>query len=224
MVGVSNNKITSSLESAALWSSLPECTEFLTSMTKAEIELQERWFEFFTSERSYNKTLKTLENVLIFESKCILDTYDLNLIYTLQELKSIIDMSDKFLTDLENRLKEDIRINSIFDIVANLCDDTRFGDYLRYASFQYSQKENFDRLMNENTKFNKVIKSLLSDSRLEGKDVLSYLIAPLQRLPRYKLLVDAVLNTMSTISDKDSKAYSEGLKLSQIFDQVILVI
>jgi hypothetical protein len=36
----------------------------------------------------------------------------------------------------------------------------------------------------------------LLNPRLKGKDISSFLISPLQRLPRYKLLIDAILKNM----------------------------
>jgi len=187
-------------------------------MSKSEQELQERWFEIYTSEKSYNKTLKILDSVLIDESKSILTTYDLNSVFTLNEVRSIIDMSDKFLEACERKLAASVKITTMFDILSEMCCHESFAAYLKYASFQYSQKENFDRLMNENQLFNRLVKCLLNDKRLEGRDVLSFLIAPLQRLPRYKLLVDAVLKLVD-----HTEVYAEGEQLSKLIDQVKLI-
>ncbi len=75
----------SCFRTATLWSCIPESSGFLFSMSKSDKELQERWFEIYTSERSYNKTLKTLDLVLLNESKLILTFYDLNSVFILNE-------------------------------------------------------------------------------------------------------------------------------------------
>ncbi len=209
----------SCFRTATLWSCIPESSGFLFSMSKSDKELQERWFEIYTSERSYNKTLKTLDLVLLNESKLILTFYDLNSVFILNEIRSIIEMSDEFLEECEKKLAADIKITTVFDVLGKMCNDQRFTSYIKYASSQYSQKENYDRIMNENQEFNKLMKCLLNDKRLEGRDVLSFLIAPLQRLPRYKLLVDAVLKLLS---DLQPELYAEGKQISKYIDEVNL--
>lgn len=51
---------------------------------------------------------------------------------------------------------------------------------------------------------------------LEGKDVQTYFIAPVQRLSRYKLLTDAILN----ILPEDSPYFEEGRSLSCLINKV----
>ena len=63
-------------------------------MTKKEIELQERWFEIYHSELSYNKTLHTLNNFIIAECKSELSDYNMNLIFT-KLIETIIQISNK---------------------------------------------------------------------------------------------------------------------------------
>lgn len=52
---------------------------------------------------------------------------------------------------------------------------------------------------------------------LEGKDVQTFFIAPVQRLSRYKLLTDAILNILPA----DSPHNQEGKHLSNLIKKVI---
>lgn len=63
-------------------------------MDKKEIELQERWFEIYHSELSYNKTLKVLNDVIISECKKELSEYNLNLIFT-RHVEIMLQISNK---------------------------------------------------------------------------------------------------------------------------------
>ncbi len=64
-----------------------------------------------------------------------------------------------------------------------------------------------------------MVKNLLVHPRLEGKDIASFLIAPLQRLARYKLLIDAILKLITQLN-QDHDVYSMGLDLSNYLDNV----
>ena len=81
--------------STHLWSHLPNVkkSDLLDKMSKKEIELQERWFEIFHSELSYNKTLSILNDVIIHECKKELSEYNLNLIFT-KSIDTIIQLSN----------------------------------------------------------------------------------------------------------------------------------
>ena len=67
--------------------------DILDKMSKKEIELQERWFEIFHSELSYNKTLSILNNIIIIECKKELSEYNLNLVFT-RHIEAIIQISN----------------------------------------------------------------------------------------------------------------------------------
>ena len=84
------------LFSYSLWSKLPGVIEsgYLEKMTRKDIEIQERWFEIFTSELSYYKTLIILNDIIINECKPILKPYDLSLVFS-RHLSTIINMSEK---------------------------------------------------------------------------------------------------------------------------------
>jgi len=117
---------------------------------------------------------------------------------------------------METRIQSDVFIHNNFDLLDKIINEARFREaYVTYASEQFLHKENFDKLSKTNKKFNDLINKLLGDESLNGKDILSYVVAPIQRLSRYKLLVDALVKRLS-----DEDLVSQGSKLSQDIDQV----
>lgn len=66
----------------------------LSQMNKKEIELQERWFEIYTSEISYYKSLKILDQIILTAFEKNLKIQDFNLVL-ITNLKEIISISEK---------------------------------------------------------------------------------------------------------------------------------
>ncbi len=54
---------------------------------------------------------------------------------------------------------------------------------------------------------------------MEGKDILTFLIAPVQRIPRYKLLVEAVLKLVSENFENET-VIQQGKKLLELLENV----
>ena len=75
---------------------------------------------------------------------------------------------------------------------------------------------NFKRKSNK--KFSELVNKLLYDPRLQGKDVSSFLIAPIQRLPRYKLLIDAIVKILP---QSDVDLVKSGLELSNSLQMLL---
>lgn len=117
---------------------------------------------------------------------------------------------------MEARIQNDVFVDNNFDLLDKVINEARFREaYVVYASEQFMHKENFDQLSKANKKFHDLINKLLGDERLNGKDILSYVVAPIQRLSRYKLLVDALIKRLT-----DEDLVLQGSKLSQDIDQV----
>jgi hypothetical protein len=107
-------------------------------------------------------------------------------------------------------------VHNNFDLLDKVINEARFREaYVTYASEQFMHKENFDQLSKANKKLHDLISKLLADECLNGKDILSYVVAPIQRLSRYKLLVDALIKQLS-----DEDLILQGYKLSKDIDQV----
>jgi hypothetical protein len=69
-------------------------SKLLKSMDSKEIELQERWFEIYRTEVSYNKNLKLLKDLIMYECKTVLTNYDFNSIFT-DSISIFINLSNK---------------------------------------------------------------------------------------------------------------------------------
>jgi hypothetical protein len=80
------------------WSYLPNVitSGHLKTMSKKEIELQERWFEIFSSEQYYLDNLEILNNTIKKRCAEILEIYDLNLLFT-QYIDEFVNISTKYL-------------------------------------------------------------------------------------------------------------------------------
>jgi hypothetical protein len=78
------------------WSYLPDVINSgkLSMMSKKDIELQERWFEIFTSEQYYLDNLEILNDTIKKKCSEILETYDLKLLFP-QYINDFLNISIK---------------------------------------------------------------------------------------------------------------------------------
>uniref|UniRef100_A0A1I8BRF6 DH domain-containing protein n=1 Tax=Meloidogyne hapla TaxID=6305 RepID=A0A1I8BRF6_MELHA len=105
---------------------------------------------------------------------------------------AIRDCSDRLLSELETRLKQGLILTDICDI---LCAhfETQFEPYINYCSNQEYQDRTLKKLRTENALFNACIQKLEKDRQCHGLDIRSFLMLPMQRITRYPLLIDAIL-------------------------------
>ena len=80
------------------WSYLPSVISlgYLNTMSKKEIELQERWFEIFSSEQHYLDNLEVLNGTIKKKCSEILETYDLKLLFT-KYIDDFVNISTKYI-------------------------------------------------------------------------------------------------------------------------------
>ena len=103
-------------------------------------------------------------------------------------------------------------------ITIDLCKLIRFKPY-SYFYFKIMRLcEHYISIFNrkENKRLSDLVQKTRFDPKLGGKDISSYLIAPVQRLSRYKLLTDAVLKVLP----EDSENYSTGLSVVKLLEKV----
>jgi hypothetical protein len=70
----------------------------------------------------------------------------------------------------------------------------------------------------ENKKFHERADKL--NKILDSKDLVQFIVAPVQRLTRYKLLIDVMNNEISPENERDV-VRKKGLRLSKILDQIL---
>lgn len=134
-----------------LWSELTEVQSILTSLSNKTRKLQEAFFEVITSEASYLRSLNALITNF-FEAPELQGPKKAMSIITSSERKhlfsnilAIRDCSENLLRDLENRLKENIVLTDVCDILSEHFEKN-FNPYVVYCSNQVYQDRTLKRL------------------------------------------------------------------------------
>ena len=99
--------------------------------------------------------------------------------------------SERFLSDLESRWQESVRLTGITDIIRTHAKEN-FQVYVKYCSNQVYQDRTLKRLKLENPKFVEALKELESSSACQSLAMHSFLMLPMQRITRLPLLTDAI--------------------------------
>ncbi|KAM3719213.1 Ephexin-1 [Dirofilaria immitis] len=184
----------------SLWCELPEVRNsgLLERLDEDTKKLQEAYFEVITSEASYLRSINILITHFMAAPEMLGSRRSSSMI-TNEERKQLFsnifavrDCSEKLLSDLENRLQENLVLSDVCDI---LCDhfETNFDSYVKYCSNQVYQDRTLRKLKSENPSFLSCIQQLESDRLCQGLDIRSFLMLPMQRVTRYPLLMIAIL-------------------------------
>jgi len=168
-------------------------------------------FEIESTELSYVESLETLVKTFIepltaaLPSEPIISKEDINNLFS--NIASIAVLNRKFLTDLSARLVGwSNSTTQIGDVFLGFCPF--FKMYTTYVS-------NHDRatdLIKSLTKENKRFREFVAGVSAGGLSLASYLIMPIQRIPRYKLLIEELLRN-TTDSHPDHPNLVKGLDL-----------
>uniref|UniRef100_A0A8C4SHI7 Rho guanine nucleotide exchange factor 19 n=1 Tax=Erpetoichthys calabaricus TaxID=27687 RepID=A0A8C4SHI7_ERPCA len=113
------------------------------------------------------------------------------------KLPDVKDVSERFLSDLEERLEEDILRFDVSDIVLAHCPAFR-KVYLPYVTNQAYQEQTYQRLL-ENPRFPAILARLEEDPVCQRLPLTSFLILPFQRITRLKMLVELIKECNSSI-------------------------
>ncbi|KAL7073989.1 hypothetical protein ACQ4LE_006793 [Meloidogyne hapla] len=184
----------------SLWCELQEVKEsgLLERMDEDQRKLQEAYFEVITSEASYLRSISFLISHFMSAPE-LMGSKNTQSVITNSERKQLFsnilairDCSDRLLSELETRLKQGLILTDICDI---LCAhfETQFEPYINYCSNQEYQDRTLKKLRTENALFNACIQKLEKDRQCHGLDIRSFLMLPMQRITRYPLLIDAIL-------------------------------
>ncbi|CAK5082571.1 unnamed protein product [Meloidogyne enterolobii] len=184
----------------SLWCELPEVKEsgILEQLNDDQRKLQEAYFEVITSEASYLRSISFLISHFMSAPE-LMGSKNTQSVITSSERKQLFsnilairDCSEHLLVELETRLKQGLVLPDICDI---LCAhfETQFEPYINYCSNQEYQDRTLKKLRTENGLFNSCIQRLEKDRECHGLDIRSFLMLPMQRITRYPLLIDAIL-------------------------------
>ncbi|KAI6218252.1 Rho guanine nucleotide exchange factor 35 [Aphelenchoides besseyi] len=204
----------------SLWCEIPEVRSsgLLATLDEPSKKLQEAYFEVITSEASYLRSINVLIGHFMAAAELRGPKAQISII-TLQERKhlfsnilAIRDCSERLLCDLESRLKDNLVLNDLCDI---LCDhfDSKFDAYIKYCANQIYQDRALKRLKGTNSQFLSCINRIEAHRDCQGLDMRSFLMLPMQRCCRYPLLVFAILDRVQA-GTKQHDTASRALNLA----------
>uniref|UniRef100_A0A3Q2C6N8 Trichohyalin-like n=1 Tax=Cyprinodon variegatus TaxID=28743 RepID=A0A3Q2C6N8_CYPVA len=145
-------------------------------------------FEVVTSEASYCRSLDIVVEQFVKnkELEKLLTNQDKNWLFSrLTEVRAI---SHRFLSKLEERMESDVLHFTVCDIIARHCQRFR-KVYVPYLTNQSYQDATYQRLMNDNPNFKRVVDNLEKSTVCQRLPLRSFLVLPFQRITRIKLLV-----------------------------------
>ncbi|XP_053378137.1 ephexin-1-like [Mercenaria mercenaria] len=190
------------------WSEMPEVSSsgILKIITSHEIQLHELMFEIITSEATYLNSLKVLDQVFAkseeFSSnepgKCILTKQERHVIFSNTE--DIRKTSERFLSELASSWRKSIKLLEICDIIQKHASNN-FSCYVLYCSNQEYQNRTATALKKRPDYLN-ALATLEKHEDCKSLSLTSFLILPVQRVPRLLLLVAAICERVDKIDDE----------------------
>ncbi|KAG5284614.1 hypothetical protein AALO_G00028620 [Alosa alosa] len=198
----------------ALWQERPavKASGVLDSLSHRERQLQESMFEVLTSEESYLSSLKVLRDHF-------LGSRELNETLVIQDKKrlfsnilQVYEASERFLTDLQDRVDESVIISDVCDIIHHHAQNY-FSVYTDYVRDQVYQEKTYSSLMQANKSFAMVMRRLEESPLCKRLPFTSFLLLPFQRITRLKILIQNIL-----------KKTEEGSKEEQTSSQALAIV
>ncbi|XP_046884666.1 trichohyalin isoform X3 [Hypomesus transpacificus] len=193
--------------SPTLWQDLPGVRDSvgLAEVTDDQRRLQEVRFEVITSEASYCRSLDIVVEHFVKSKQlgALLTTQDRNWLFS--RLADVRTISHRFLSKLEERVESDLLHFTVCDIIARHCQHFKMV-YVPYLTNQSYQDATYQRLMEENAGFKRVVDKLERSSVCQRLPLRSFLILPFQRITRIKLLVQNIVKRIAPGTDEELHA------------------
>ncbi|XP_036797001.1 trichohyalin isoform X2 [Oncorhynchus mykiss] len=205
-------------QSPSLWQEIPEVrnsAEF-GELTNDQRRLQEVQFEVVTSEASYCRSLDIVVDHFVKSKQLgeLLTTQDRSWLFS--RLADVRAISHSFLSKLEERVESDMMHFTVCDIIARHCQ--RFKKvYVPYLTNQSYQDATYQRLMDENQGFRRVVEKLERSSVCQRLPLRSFLILPFQRITRIKLLVQNIVKRTAQGTEEEVQA----IKAMKLLERLI---
>ncbi|XP_029359775.1 trichohyalin isoform X1 [Echeneis naucrates] len=200
-------------QSSTLWRDLPGVRNSgaLEELTEDQRRLQEVRFEVLTSEASYCRSLDIVVEHFVKSKQLgsLLTTQDRNWLFS--RLADVRAISHSFLSKLEERVESDIVHFTVCDIIARHCQRFRMV-YVPYLTNQSYQDATYQRLMNENQGFKRIVDKLERSPVCQRLPLRSFLVLPFQRITRIKLLVQNIVKRTTPATPEATQAI-KALKL-----------
>ncbi|XP_045556021.1 trichohyalin isoform X3 [Salmo salar] len=205
-------------QSPSLWQEIPEVrnsAEF-GELTDDQRRLQEVQFEVVTSEASYCRSLDIVVDHFVKSKQLgeLLTTQDRSWLFS--RLADVRAISHSFLSKLEERVESDMMHFTVCDIIARHCQ--RFKKvYVPYLTNQSYQDATYQRLMDENHGFRRVVEKLERSPVCQRLPLRSFLILPFQRITRIKLLVQNIVKRTAQGTEEEVQA----IKAMKLLERLI---
>ncbi|KAJ3425606.1 faciogenital dysplasia protein [Anaeramoeba flamelloides] len=181
---------------------------------KIEIKKYRIASEMLQTENNYNEFLKILQKEYINEikEKKYISTENLNEIFA--GFESIIRLSDIFLGELTVIVKKwnvESCVGPLFQRMGRF-----FKAYVTYVNNYQSCSKKIGELRKKKKKFDNFLNQKRMDPKCKGQALQSLLIMPIQRLPRYVLL-------LGELTKKTLPTHPDYVSLKKAFDEIKLV-
>ncbi|XP_040217595.1 uncharacterized protein LOC120946865 [Rana temporaria] len=191
----------------SLWQDLPRIRDSATFMlmSRAEQKLQEAKFELIMSEALYLRSLNIAVDHFQRSTELheVLGAQDRQWLFS--RLSEVRDASNDFLFDLEEEFENNMYNFQVCEVV--ISHEPNFRKvYLPYVTNQSYQDRTFQRLMNNNPRFQQVLSKLESDPVCQRLSLKSFLILPFQRITRLRLLLQNILKRSAPGSNEELQA------------------
>jgi len=177
--------------------------------------------ELFITEQTYVYNLGLLVRVFLFKvtESDILPTAHINKIFL--NVKVLYHLHKDFLRNMGNRVRESADMTCIGDAIVEFWDHTRAIEEYRTFVTHFDQAQVFmQELLNKMPTLKKLFHDLMSHRETQGLSLFSYMIQPIQRIPRYILMLDDATKQLPK-NDPDYSNLREALvKTKKVADNL----
>ncbi|XP_072315157.1 rho guanine nucleotide exchange factor 15 [Eucyclogobius newberryi] len=205
---------------STLWQDLQAVRDCgaLEELSPEQCKYQESMFEVLTSEVSYLRSLGVLiehfmANRELEETLIIRDKKEL-----FSNILRIREVSERFLSDLEDRIFEKIVFSDICDII-HYHAQHNFPAYIDYVRNQFFQEKTYTRLLKNNVQFTAVITRLQESPQCQRLPFMSFLLLPFQRITRLKMLIENILKRTKEKAKEEETASKALASVAKIMDE-----
>ncbi|KDQ59802.1 hypothetical protein JAAARDRAFT_56764 [Jaapia argillacea MUCL 33604] len=172
------------------WSSLVD-KAVLEDMPAAERRRQEATFELIATEAAYVRDLQLIVGVFYSSMLSLLDQKAITVIFA--NVEDILLTNTTFLSSLEERQREcRLYVDKIGDLLEKNMSNMQV--YMDYCVNQGAAIQVLQSLRTSNPELAALLLNLRDDPSVRNLDLSSYLLAPMQRITRYPLLIKQILH------------------------------
>uniref|UniRef100_A0A903Z0E2 Guanine nucleotide exchange factor tim n=1 Tax=Anopheles minimus TaxID=112268 RepID=A0A903Z0E2_9DIPT len=199
-----------------LWCEVPEVrnSEILSTLTPTEKRLQEAKFEILTSEASYLKSLNLLRTHFVnhpaFRDTRILSSSERKTLFSY--IIPVQECSDRLLCDLENCWQDNIMLLGLSHSIYKHAEK-HFHVYVTYCEHQAKIDRTLKTLRSSKPEFARTLAALEADPVCCSLSLSSFLMLPMQRITRMRLLLDAVLQRCHPEDDDEFSSWESTFVL-----------